>query len=354
MSQAQEKTEKPTHKKLEEARKRGNVAKSRDLNTIVVLAGGAASIYLSSGLIARHFKDLVTTLWGEGFAAAVKGPPSVNLLMTVVVHFSIMILPVILSTAIMGIAANLIQTKGFMLSLEAIQPSLSKLDPIKGFQRFFSLRSLIELVKSLAKIFIIAYVVYSVYVSELDLLGGIAGVEVGELLKVFSYLSLKVLVRVGAIMVLFAILDFYYQRWQHEKDLRMTKHEVKEEHKEMETDPQIKKRIRSIQQKLAQQRTMDNVPKASVVITNPTHYAVALLYTPEMDAPKVVAKGMDFVAKKIRSLARKHNVPIVSNPPLARALYSSVEVEGSIPVTLYQAVAKVLAYIYQQKGHSPL
>lgn len=353
MSGAQEKTEKPTDKKLRDSRKKGKVAKSRDLNTVMVLVGGAASLYLSSSLIAQHFKALIEATWGSGFAAAVKDSSSVNLLMTVILHFSIMVLPVAMATTVVGIGVNLLQTKGFMLSAEAIKPDLAKLNPIQGVQRFFSLRSLMELTKSLIKIAVIFQVVYSVYQSEQQLLGRLAGAEVQELLQALAHLALKVLIRVGVIMTLFAILDVYYQRWQYEQDLKMTKQEVKEEYKESEKNPQIKARIKAIQQSLVQKRTMANVPKATVVITNPTHYAVALLYTTQMDAPKVVAKGVDFMARKIRNLARKHNVPVVSNPPLARALYSEVEVDGSIPVILYKAVAKVLAYIYQQRGQGP-
>lgn len=353
MAGSQEKTEKPTDKKLRDARKRGKVAKSRDLNTIGVLAAGVAAAYLSSGLIASHFKEIATILWGNGFAAEVKDSAGVNLLLAVLIHFGIMVLPVILSTTCAGIAINLLQTKGLMLSAEAIQPDLSRLNPLQGVKRFFSLRSLLELVKSLAKILTVAVVIYGVYAEEGNLLGSLARVELGELLNAFRYLSLKVLVRVGVIMTVFAFLDWQYQRWQYEKDLRMTKHEVKEEYKETERNPQMKARMRAIQQSLAQQRTMANVPKASVVITNPTHYAVALVYTADMDAPKLVAKGIDFMADKIRNLARNHKVPIVSNPPLARALYSGVKVDETIPVTLYKAVAKVLAYIYKQKGQAP-
>jgi len=350
---AQEKTEKPTAKKLREARKRGKVAKSRDLNTIMVLMAGSSTIYLSSGSIAHHFKQLVVKCWGDGFSLAVKFPPDVNLLFMVVSHFSLMILPTIFVIMVVAVAINLVQTKGFMISLEAIQPDLSKLNPLQGFKRFLSLRSLVELAKSLLKIAIIVYVVYRVCLSEQHLLGRLTGKEVAELFQVYAHLAWKVLLRVAAVMGLFAVLDFYYQRWQHEKDLKMSKQEVKEEYKESEKSPQIKARIRAIQRSLAQQRTMANVPKASVVITNPTHYAVALLYSAQMEAPKVLAKGADLVAKKIIKIARKHRIPIVPNPPLARALYSEVKVDGSIPMTLYKAVAKVLAYIYQQRGHKP-
>jgi flagellar biosynthetic protein FlhB len=350
---AQEKTEKPTAKKLRKARQGGKVAKSRDLNTILVLVVGAFTIYASSGSIAHHFRQLAEKFWGDGFSLAVKFPPDVNLLFMIVSHFSMMVFPTISAIMIVAIAANLAQTKGFLFSFEAIKPELSKLNPLQGFKRFLSLRSFIELAKSLLKITIISYLVYSVYRSEQHLLGRVTGKEVEEIFQLYAHLAWKVLIKVAAVMGVFAMLDFYYQRWQYEKDLRMSKQEVKEEHKESEGSPQIKARIRAIQRSMAQQRTMANVPKASVVITNPTHFAVALLYNSKMEAPKVVAKGADLLAKKIIKIARKHSVPVVPNPPLARALYSEVKVDGSIPVTLYKAVAKVLAYIYRQTSHKP-
>lgn len=353
MSGSQEKTEKPTAKKITDARSRGQVAKSRDLNTIVVLAGGMSAIYLSSGLILHHFKALLAQLWGNGFSLAVNFSPDVNLLLTVISHFALMVAPTVLVISVLAIAISLFQTNGFLLSLEAIKPDLAKLNPLKGFQRFFSIRSSVELVKSLIKISVIAYIVYTVCDSEKYLLSRLAGVEVVELLQVYGHLALKVLIRVGVVMTLFAILDYYYQRWQYERDLKMTKQEVKEERKESEGNPQIKGRIRSIQRSLAQKRMMADVPKASVVITNPTHFAVALIYSSQMEAPKMVAKGADFLAQKIIKIARQHNVPVVSNPPLARALYSKVKVDEFIPITLYKAVAKVLAYIFQRKGHKP-
>jgi len=254
-----------------------------------------------------------------------------------------------MSTCILAIGINLMQTKGFNLSFQAIQPKFSKLNPLQGFKRLLSLRSLIELGKSCVKISIIGYAIYSVLSSDRDLFMPLIGKEVVEIAQVFSHLTSKIVIRVAAIMLAVSLLDYYYQSWQHEKDLKMTKQEVKEEHKQTEGNPQIKGRIRAIQKSLARQRMMASVPKANVVITNPTHFAVALLYGPQMDAPKVLAKGADFLAQKIIELARKHKIPVVQNPPLARALYSQVKVEETIPVTLFKAVAKVLAFIYQQK-----
>ena len=260
-----------------------------------------------------------------------------------------MIAPVLLAVTVTTVLISMIQLKGFLFSLEAIQISLSNLNPLQGFKRFTSLRSLTELFKSIAKLLVVAYVVYSVLDSERDVFLTLAGRSVPDSLAVCGSIAMKILVRVGGIMLFLGLLDTYYQKWQHMKDLRMTKQEVKEEHKQTEGNPEIKSRIKSIQRSLARQRMLSKVPKASVVVTNPTHFAVAMLYKPGMEAPKVVAKGVDFLALKIIDIARKNRVPVVQNPPLARALYKQVKLEDAIPGDLYRAVAKVLAYVFQQQ-----
>lgn len=350
MAQAQEKTEKPTSKKLEDARKRGHIAKSRELSSVAVVAGGGMGLYISTGLIRHNFRELLEELWGHGFSLGIHA----GLFTIVLRHFAWMLLPTLLSAFVMAMGINMLQTKGLLFSLEAIQPSFSKLDPIQGLQRFASLRTLVELAKSLLKIAIIGDAVYTVCHSALSLC--IRSTETGlpGILGIFSHLTVMVVVRASLVMLAMALLDLYYQQWQYQEDLKMTKQEVKEENKQTEGNPQIKARIRAIQRSLAQRRMMASVPKASVVITNPTHYAVALLYNRQMEAPRVVAKGMDFLAKKIIATARKHKIPVIENPPLARALYSEVKVDATIPVSLYKAVAKVLAYIYQQQGRKPV
>jgi flagellar biosynthetic protein FlhB len=251
------------------------------------------------------------------------------------------------------VGVNVFQTKGLLISTEALQFNFSKLNPLTGLKRWVSLRSLIDLVKSIFKIGIVSYTVYSVLDTEAPLLATLSQVEIVESAKILGNLALRIIYRVGGIMLGLSILDYSYQQWQHRKDLRMTKQQVKEEHKQSEGNPQVKARIRSLQRAMARQRMMANVPKATVVITNPSHYAVALEYHSKMEAPKVVAKGVDFLAKQIRTVAKANGVPIHQNPPLARALYSQVKVDESIPMDLYKAVARVLAYIFQQKKNKP-
>ena len=353
MASSQEKTEKPTGKKLSDARKRGKVAKSRETNSTAVLMGGGLGIFLSTDIIYDHFRQMLLELWGHGFSSVLDSSPGTGLFLQIAVHFSMMIMPACLSALIVAVGVNLIQTKGFSLSFESITPDLSKLNPLQGLKRLLSLRSLIELGKSIMKMSIVGYAVYSVYRSEDQLFLSLISEEIPDIAKAFGYLASKVLMRVCGIMLFLSLLDFYYQRWQHQKDLKMTKQEVKEEQKQTDGNPEIKNRIRALQRTIARRRMMAAVPKASVVITNPTHYAVALLYEPKMEAPKVLAKGVNLVALNIIKTARKHRIPVVQNPPLARALYSEVEIDESVPVALYKAVAKVLAYIYQQRGKKP-
>ncbi len=349
MSGGQDRSEKPTEKKLREARERGQIPKSRELNSAAVLLGGGMVLYLSNGVIFDQFGQMLRELWSQGFSSTLTLPSIKESMGHVLIHFFTMIAPTVISILLIAVGINIIQTRGLNFSLKAVQPKFSKLNPFQGLKQIFSIRSLIELVKSILKIMIVGWVVYSVFRDGEDLFLPMVQQELPQILEVFGHLSLKLLVRVSLIMIVLGIADYCYQAWQHRKDLMMTKQEVKEEHKQSEGNPQIKSRIRSIQRALARQRMMAKVPKATAIVVNPTHYAVALQYKQQMEAPKVVAKGVDFVARKIIEVGRKHGVPVIQNPPLARALYQEVKLEGTIPISLYRAVAKVLAYVYQQK-----
>lgn len=349
MAGAQEKSESPTGKKISQAREKGQIAKSRDLTAVGILITGGVAIYLSRHLIFAHFHKILETAWSkESFS--VPGYFATSGLATEII-FSIfmMIAPIVMTILVTAVILNLTQMKGFILSFKAMRISFSNLNPLTGFSRMVSLRALTELVKSTAKLAIILYAVYSVLWPERTIITGLAGRDVNEFLDVTGTLALRILFRVSGIMLILSLLDFLYQKWQTRKDLMMTKQEVKEEMKQSEGNPQIKSRIRNLQRALARQRMLTKIPKASVIITNPTHYAVALVYKPGMEAPTVVGKGVDFLAQKIIGLGRKHGIPIVQSPPLARALYKQVKLDESIPMELYRAVAKILAYIYQQK-----
>lgn len=349
MAGAQDKTEKPTEKKLRDARERGQIARSKELTAVSVLLVGGSVLYLSHGLMLEHFRQLLTEAWVSGFRSAHSSSTLGTMLLPALFHFFVMVSPTLLSILIMGLGINLVQTKGLLISWEAIQFKFSRLNPLEGFKQLFSLRSLVEVVKSIVKVMAVGWVVYGIFREEQHLFLPMVDQELSEVLKVLGHLGLKMLLRVSLIMFALSIADYYYQAWQHRKDLMMSKQEIKEEFKQSDGNPEIKSRIRSIQRALARQRMMAKVPKATAIVVNPTHYAVALQYAPKMEAPRVVAKGVDFVARRIIKLGRRHGVPVIQNPPLARALYKEVKLEGTIPISLYRAVAKVLAYVYQQK-----
>jgi flagellar biosynthesis protein FlhB len=352
MAGGQEKTEQPTAKKLSKAREQGNVPKSRELNSTVTCLGGGLAIYFSINLIHYHTGQLVRELWGGGFQAALEGNLNRSFFIQVSTHFFQMIAPVLAAITVLAVAANLMQVK-FLLAWQAIKPNFSRLNPLKGVSNLFSLRSLVELGKSIIKLTVISYIVYLVIQKESQFFFPLVHVEPSEIARVTGSVAIKILIYASILMLSFSILDFYYQRWQFRKEQKMTKHEVKEEHKQSEGNPQVKSRIRSLQRALARRRMFTKVPKADLVITNPTHYAVALAYNKDMEAPKLLAKGRNLIARRIIKIARKHQIPITQNPPLARALYQQVDVDQQIPVSLYRAVAKVLAYVYQHRRQRP-
>lgn len=349
MAGSQEKSEKPTAKRLRKARQRGQTAKSRELVSVGVLLFGAMAIYFSGSLIVHSFRGLLQEVLNHAARPDFNNTVITTLFNRSVKQLFITLAPVFLAASVAAVGINIIQLKGFFFSFEAMRISLSNINPLQGLKRFFSVRSLSELVKSLLKLVIIGYAVYSVIYSERQTLMSLVDRDVFGIAQTACNLALKLVLRIMTIMLLVSFLDFGYQKWQHKKDLMMTKQEIKEEYKETEGNPQIKGRVRSIQKSLARQRMLSQVKKATMVITNPTHYAVALAYSPEMEAPRVVAMGVDFLALKIIGSARKSGIPIIQNPSLARALYKQVRLDETIPVELYRAVAKVLAYVFQQK-----
>jgi flagellar biosynthetic protein FlhB len=345
----QERTELPTGKRKGEARKKGQIAKSRDLTAVSVLVTGGMAIYLSRNLIFDKFRHILEFAWSKESFTEPGRVAAAGFFTNIVASVFIMLAPIILAILATAAILNVAQMKGMLISFEAMRMSFGNVNPLSGLRRMVSLRSLTELIKSVFKLAIISYAVYSVLWPERIALSELAFRDVSDLLDLTGTLALKLLFRVGGIMLALSFLDYLYQKWQTRKDLMMTRQEVKEEHKQSEGNPQIKSKIRSIQRALLRQRMLSKVPKASVIVTNPTHYAVALLYEHGMQAPTVVAKGVDFLAQKIIWAGRKHGVSIVCNPPLARALYKQVKLEETIPVELYRAVAKILAFIYQQK-----
>ena len=346
-----ERTEEPSEKKLSDAKKKGQVAKSIDLNSAIILLG----ITLIFSLLGSFFYENGRSFIIESFNYISKNDISIKSLNSIFIfalkNGLIISAPVVLTAMLLGIIGNISQT-GIIFTSESLKPKFEKLNPVEGFKRFFNKRTLVELLKSILKVSVIAYVSYSFIKSNLFKILETSDLNTNGLLPFVGSLINSQLTRLVIILFIIGIADFIFQKRQLKKELRMTKQEVKEEYKEMEGDPQIKSRIRQKQKELAMRRMMQNVPKATVVVTNPTHFAVALKYERGKDeAPVVLAKGCDYVAQKIKEIANKNHVPIIENRPIARALYAKADIDKFVPVELYQAVAEIIAYVYSLKKH---
>jgi flagellar biosynthetic protein FlhB len=343
----EEKTESATPRRRMEARERGHVAKSTDLaNAIVLLSAVIALWFFGAGLM-----DAVKTIMRNVFQGMANWDGSMSDIMPMalagLVIISKAMAPILVTIVLFALAAHLLQI-GFLVSNEALKPDLNKLNPISGIARIVSLKGFVKLIASIAKVLFVGLVLGLTIYYEWDTLMILAEVELDQAVGYMVELAFLVALRAALALLLLAIIDYAYQKWQYEKDLMMSKQEVKDEMKRMEGDPKIKSHRRQVQLQMAIQRMMQNVPKATVVITNPTHFSVALQYDQDtMPAPRVVAKGQDHLAFRIRDLARENNVPVVERPPLARALFRSTEVGDEIPEDLYQAVAEVLAYVFE-------
>lgn len=346
----QEKTEPATPKKREKAREEGDVARSAELPSVFVLLGAIFILLLTSSFISGHFEDLFRDAFAFESVEALTLKAVVDLCFHMGGLFLLIMAPVLLAVFVLGLFSNVIMV-GFVISPKAVMPKIERIDPIKGFQNKFSLHAVGELVKSLAKLTIIIYVAWLVIKGELS---RIPLLYDESALRIFLYMgrvAFKIFLAVTLPMVAVAVADYVFQRWRFEEKLKMTRQEVKEEHKEMEGDPLVKSRIRNLQIEASRKRMMHEVPDADVVVVNPVRLAVAISYKPgQMAAPKVVAKGAGKIAQRIREIARENGVPLVENRPLARNLYKVVEVGREIPDDLFQAVAELLAYVFRLKG----
>jgi len=348
-----ERTEPPTPRRREEARERGQVARSPDLQAAVVLLGGMIALNLLGN---RMLKDLL-----DGLAYFLGGTEPIPLTtgqlrglgLTTMRVLAKVALPVMLIAMLLGTAVALTQV-GWLFTAKPLQPRWDKLNPLAGAGRLFSTRSLVRLGMSIAKMFIVAGVAYLTIRSRVPEIVHAMNLDHWTLVGLSAGLVFSLALRMGLVLLLLAILDYIWQRYRHEQDLKMTKEEVKEELRRMEGDPVVKQRQRRVMQQLALQRMRHDVPKADVVVTNPTEIAVALKYDAEtMAAPKVVAKGEGFMAQQIRKIAIEHGVPIVERRSLAQVLYRTVEVGQEIPPQFYKAVAEILAYVYELTGKGP-
>ena len=342
-----EKTEEPTAKKRADARKKGQVGRSQELNTAFVLLVGFFtlkllwdSIYLS---IASYTTYVFTNL-----NQSVDTENIIHIFIGIIVVLAKTAFPIMFAIMLIGLAINFFQV-GLNFNTESIEFKLDKLNPINGFGRIFSKRSLVELAKSFFKILVIGFFLYRFIHEQILAMPQFMFFDLTTSLSLVAEIIFQMAFIVIGVIMIMALMDYGYQKWQTTQDLKMTKQEVKDEMKQSEGDPQIKGKIRQKQRQMAMARMMKEVPKADVIVTNPTHYAIALSYQQGMSAPLVVAKGQDLVAQRIKEIAREARVPIIENKPLARAIYAAVQIGDAIPQELYQAVAEVLAYVYRLK-----
>ncbi|UJQ95404.1 flagellar biosynthesis protein FlhB [Mariluticola halotolerans] len=344
-----EKTEDPSQKKLDDAHKRGDVAKSQEVTTWFMIFGSTLVFALLAPRASASLLTTLETVMANADLYDVSGPGFLRFFSGL--SYSIMLIAIVPLgfLAIAAVAANLIQHKP-VLSVDPIKPKWSKISPAAGFKRLFSAESLVNFLKGLLKLTIVGAVMFFVLWPERDRLDTLMTVEPLIILAEFQELGLKIFAATLIIITIIAAADYMYQRYRWWERQKMTIKEVRDEYKQMEGDPQVKGRIRQIRQQRAQNRMMASVPDATVVVTNPTHYAIALKYDETMNAPVCVAKGADAIALKIRELANENKVPIVENPPLARALYVSVDIEGTIPTEHFKAVAQVIGYVMRLRS----
>jgi flagellar biosynthetic protein FlhB len=349
----EDRTEPATAKRREEARQRGEVAKSPELTSALVLLAGLYGLRYCGESLMNGLRDLTQTSLSNlsAFQATELG---VRTLFTgLLIKTTTLMTPVMLVLSAMAVVASAAQV-GLILSSKPLSPDLSRIDPLKGLQRLCSMRSLVELGKSLLKVLLVGYVLRKVLIGALPQLQDLQNADFVTSLGVAGSIAWDMARQTAIMLVIVGAVDYVVQRRQHEARLRMTKQEVKQEAKEQEGDPQIKGKIRQRQREMARGRMMQAVPSATAVVTNPTHIAVALSYDGgKMAAPKVVAKGQGLVAQRIKEIAQEHRVPIIENKPLARGLYKEVEIGDSVPPDLYKAVAEVLAFVYKLSGKVP-
>ncbi len=345
-----QKTEEPTHRRLEQAREKGQIARSQEVTHWFMILAATLVIGVFGRSVTDGVVNNVYRFIEEPHNIRLDGGDFRHVLLETLSQLGLaLLLPlgvVVLAALLSGFIQN-----GLVFSTEPIAPKLEKLSLAKGLKRLFSSRSLVEFLKGLAKISIVTAVVVLLLWPEQEVIPNVTAMTAAQFVGMLQGLAVRILVAVLAVMTVIAVLDFLYQKHQHLKRLRMSKQELKEEFKQTEGDPMIKARLRQIRMERARRRMMAAVPEADVVVTNPTHYAVALKYDPQMtEAPVLTAKGIDSIALRMREVAEQHDVPIVENPPLSRALYDNVELDQEIPPEHYRAVAEVIGYVMRLKG----
>lgn len=348
----QEKTEEATSQRREDFRRRGQVAQTKELSSVFILLGIALCMWLMGQFFFQQMQQMYLISYSS-FSVSTSAQSLIFPIMGALgLKSAYILLPIFLLVVVLTMGSSVLQV-GFLFSEEALTPKLDKINPLNGFKRIFSLRSLVEGGKSILKFLFIGGVAYLLLKGASDSIVKLMYLEPSQMMAFISTNVFSLITGIGVLMLVIALVDYLFQRYSMEEQMKMSKQEVKDEAKTREGDPLIKARIRKIQKETAQKRMMAEVPKADVIITNPTHLACALKYDPEKSAaPILVAKGQDLVAAKMREIARENNIAIVENKPLARTIYKTLEIGHVIPRELFSAVAEVLAYVFRlrQKG----
>ena len=344
---SEEKTEKATPKRRSDERKKGNVMMSRDVVAVATLLGSLVMLRAMSGVVMQRAEDILYTCFdyiGRSYAGFL---PTIGreLALKCLTAIAVVAGPFLLVTLILSVVATFAQTR-MLVTTEPLKPKLSKLNPLSGFKRLFSLNSVVELIKNLIKISSLLYLIYDYFTTVVVSFGRFLDMELNQAAEILFEDIFQLVLRVVVAFTAVAFFDYLYQRWEYERKLRMSKQEIKEEYKQMEGDPKVKGKIKEIQRQRARERMMQQVPGADVVIRNPTHVSVALRYKPEKDnAPVLVAKGLDELALRIVKVAEENHVTVVENVPLARSLYAAVDLGREITPDFYGPVAEILVYV---------
>ncbi len=350
---AADKTEEPTAKKLQDARKEGQVAKSQELVSGAMLFAFFLAIKLFGGYLANSFIKVFHRNYGYISTYSVEFPQIghiSSMFGRAMLDILLMTLPIFAFAIVIAVALNIFQVK-WQVTSKPLQPKFSRMNPVSGFKKIISMEKLFELLKAVLKIVIIFYVAYSTLMDEIETMKILYDLDLMQAVIYISNFVVDMGIKISAVYLLIGFVDYMYQKFKFKKDMKMSKQEVKDEYKQQEGDPQVKGRIKSKMRETSMRRMMQKMPEADVVITNPTHFACAIKYDKETaSAPVLLAKGADHLAQKLKDIAKEHNVPIVENKPLARMLYYNVEVDAEIPQELYQMTAEVLAYVYQLKN----
>ncbi len=346
----EEKTEDPTEHRIEEYRKRGEVASSKDLTSVLILAACVMTLSLSTIYVFETIKEYVEWLYALDIRAAFSSPIVGKTIMTKTVMTALTsIAPIFLVSVSMGVISSILQF-GFLFAPEVLQLKFDRIDPIQGFKRLFSFRSIVEAIKGIFKFTIIISIVYFYIKDDLLSYSGFLHMDYFQGFLHAKGMIVKIVMAMITGLLVVAAGDFAYQKFSYTQKLKMTKQQAKEEHKSQEGNPEVRAKIKAIQREMSQRRMMASIPTADAIVTNPTHFAVAIKYDPEtMISPEIVAKGADHLAMRIREIAKQHNVPLVENVQLARNLYNTVKVGQGVPRPLYKAVAEVLAFVYRLK-----